>query len=231
MKLLILRPQPGADATAQRAMEAGIMPIKIPLFAVREIAWSPPDPSQYDAIVFTSANALRHGGQGLNALTPLPAYAVGKATAKQVRASGFSIAAIGKAGAEALVQLAAENGHLRLLWLTGEDHRDFAIADGVTITRQIIYQAQRLPAPEEMQKLLSSPVAIALHSVRAAKYFGEICNDWHISRQKIILACLSRSIANSAGAQWGHILVADDPNDAEIMSKVKSYFTSIANGP
>jgi uroporphyrinogen-III synthase len=247
MKLLILRPQPGADATAQKAKEAGIMALKTPLFVVKEIAWSPPDPAHYDAILFTSANAVRHSGQGLKTLTGLPAYAVGEATAKLVRSGGFTIAATGKAGAEALVQLAAENEHKQLLWLTGEEHSEFSIADGTSasgeadgtsasgeadgtqITKKIVYHAQRLPMPEEMRNLLSSPIAVALHSARAATYFAEICDYWHIDRQHIILACLSSSIAASAGAGWGEALVADRPNDAEILSIVKSYFTSIAN--
>jgi uroporphyrinogen-III synthase len=238
MKLLILRPQPGADATAQKAKEAGIMALKTPLFVVKEITWSPPDPAHYDAILFTSANAVRHSGQGLKTLTGLPAYAVGEATAKLVRSGGFTIAATGKAGAEALVQLAAGNGHKQLLWLTGEEHSEFTVADGTSasgqadgtqITKKIVYHAQRLPMPEEMQNLLSSPIAVALHSARAATYFAEICDYWHINRQHIILACLSGSIAASAGAGWGEALVADRPNDAEILSIVKSYFTSIAN--
>jgi uroporphyrinogen-III synthase len=235
MKLLILRPQPGADATAQKVQEADMTAVKMPLFSVQETAWSPPDPAHFDAILFTSANAMRHGGPGLKALTKLPAYAVGEATAKLVRAGGFTIAATGKSGVEALVQLAADNGHKRLLWLTGVDHSEFASefanADGAEISKQIVYHAQRLPPPEEMRKLLSSPIAVALHSARAASYFGEICDDWQISRQHIILACLSPSIAESAGPRWGHILIADSPNDTELVTIVKSYFTSIANAP
>ena len=45
MKVLILRPQPGADETAARARALGLEPLVAPLFTVRPLAWTPPDPA------------------------------------------------------------------------------------------------------------------------------------------------------------------------------------------
>ena len=62
--VLVLRPEPGAGETAARARALGLEPIVAPLFAVRPIAWAAPDPAAYDAVMLTSANAARHGGDG-----------------------------------------------------------------------------------------------------------------------------------------------------------------------
>ncbi|MGD9811804.1 MAG: uroporphyrinogen-III synthase, partial [Sphingobium sp.] len=60
--VLILRPQPGADATAGRAKELGLEPSIYSLFATEPLAWTAPDPAGFDAVLLTSANTLRHGG-------------------------------------------------------------------------------------------------------------------------------------------------------------------------
>ena len=76
-------------------------------------------PNEYDALLLTSANALRHGGTGLEQLQSLPAYAVGNATAAAAREAGFEIAGEGDGGVEGLRSIPPE---VRLLHLCGE-HR------------------------------------------------------------------------------------------------------------
>ena len=61
--MLILRPQPGADETAARARTLGLEPVVAPLFTIRPLAWEPPDPAEFDAVLLTSANAARHANQ------------------------------------------------------------------------------------------------------------------------------------------------------------------------
>ena len=59
MKVLIIRPQPGADATARRFKGAGYAPVLMPMFAIEHLP--PPSVSidGYDAILLTSGNAAR----------------------------------------------------------------------------------------------------------------------------------------------------------------------------
>ena len=59
MKILVLRPQPGADETAARARALGLELVVAPLFAVAPLAWTPPDPAGFDAVMLTSASAAR----------------------------------------------------------------------------------------------------------------------------------------------------------------------------
>ena len=78
MKLLIVRPQPGADATAARVNAAGHMAVCLPLFATQPVAWDLPNIDDFDGILLTSANALRHIADKLPMLTGLPLLPSGR---------------------------------------------------------------------------------------------------------------------------------------------------------
>ncbi|HUP66659.1 MAG TPA: uroporphyrinogen-III synthase, partial [Sphingomicrobium sp.] len=100
-RLLILRPEPGASATVDRARKRGLEALAIPLFAIERVHWEVPE--GFDGVLLTSANAVREGGEQLQSLRGLPAYAVGEATAQAAREAGFDIAAIGDSGVERLL--------------------------------------------------------------------------------------------------------------------------------
>ena len=99
----------------------------MPLFQIEPITWRAPDAGQFDALLLTSANAVRVGGPGLAALRDLPVHAVGEATAAAAREAGFDVATVGYAGVERLV--GALDPKLRLLHLAGE-HGAASIAAG-----------------------------------------------------------------------------------------------------
>ena len=79
--IVVLRPEPGNRVTAAAIEGRGLRAIRLPLFAVQPVAWQAPDPAGFDALLLTSANAVRHGGAGLARLLSLPVFAVGEATA------------------------------------------------------------------------------------------------------------------------------------------------------
>ena len=101
--LLVLRPEPGASATAERARKLGLDPVLLPLFEVEPIEWAAPDPSTFDALLLTSANTIRMGGNQLERLRGLPVHAVGQATADAAHEAGFDVATSGDAGIERLL--------------------------------------------------------------------------------------------------------------------------------
>src|SRR5690349_3328000 len=96
-RLLVLRPEPGASATAERAKALGLDPLVVPLFEVEPVEWQAPEPAGFDGLLLTSANAVRQAGVQLERLRGLKAYAVGGATAEAARKAGFDIAATGEA--------------------------------------------------------------------------------------------------------------------------------------
>ncbi|MDF7777515.1 uroporphyrinogen-III synthase, partial [Sphingomonas sp. AOB5] len=108
--IAVLRPEPGNRVTAIAIEARNGRAIRLPLFAAGPVAWAAPDAQDYDALIVTSANAMRHGGPGLVRLLELPVWAVGKATAEAARRAGFTVDGVGNAGSAALLELAAAQG-------------------------------------------------------------------------------------------------------------------------
>src|SRR3954453_18370405 len=114
-RVVVLRPQPGADATVVKARALGLEAVAIPLFEIDSVEWEAPDAGSFDGLLLTSANAVRFGGEGLGELRGLKVYAVGEATAEAARAAGFGVAAVGDGGVDRL--LGSSEPDLRLLHL------------------------------------------------------------------------------------------------------------------
>src|SRR5437762_659646 len=122
-RVLVLRPEPGASVTAERARRQGLDAVAVPLFVVEPVGWRAPDPGAFEGLLLTSANAVRHGGEQVQTLRTLKVYAIGEATAKAARDAGFEIALVGDSGGvERLV--GSIDPDLRLLHLCGADRRE-----------------------------------------------------------------------------------------------------------
>ncbi len=203
-RIAVLRPEPGNSATAARVAAFGLVPLQLPLFAVNPIAWQPPDLLAFDALLVTSANAIRHGGTALAGLRGLPVYAVGEATAAAARDAGFHVAATGVGNVEEIVALAVGK---RLLHLAGRDHRAWP---GTPVV--IVYASDPLPIDAER---LTGTVALA-HSPRAARRLAELVDPGQIS-----LAAISQQTAAAAGPGWQAIAVAEVPTDDALIAAAR----------
>ena len=208
MKVLILRPQPGADETAARARALGLEVVVAPLFSVRPLAWTPPDPAAFEAVMLTSASAARQGSDGLAGFKALPCYAVGESTAAAAEEAGFADIRVGPDDGKALLLLMAENGVRRAFHACGQDHLAFGHPE-VAITRIPVYAAEAangLPiAAEDMLALLHSP--------RAAALFAGLAGD----RSRIRIAAISAKTARAAGEGWRSVAVSWRPRDQALL--------------
>ncbi len=236
MKMVIIRPQPGADNTAKKAIQAGFTPIVMPMFVISKVAWIAPEPSVFDAILITSANALRHGGAALDAYHSLPAFAAGKTSAAAARDAGFSVAGIGRGGGVEALTLAVRSGFHRILWLSGADAMALMPPAGIQLVRHIVYRSAALNAPSDFAEILQQPDIIAvLHSARAAAHFSDQCELKGVIRSNIVVAALSAAVAAAAGNGWRSIAAAHTPNDAALMiaamDAAKSCFTNSPHDP
>jgi uroporphyrinogen-III synthase len=208
MKVLVLRPQPGADETAARARALGLESVVAPLFSVRPLAWTPPDPAGFDAVMLTSASAARQASDGLAAFKALPCYAVGEATAAAARETGFADVHIGPDDGSGLLLMMAEDGVHKVFHPCGQDHLALALPD-ITITRIPVYAAEavdRLPVPAEGTLAL-------LHSPRAATLFAGIAGD----KARIRIAAISARTARAAGEGWQEVAIAPRPRDEALL--------------
>ena len=199
----------------------------MPLFAIEHVP--PPSVSVdgYDAILLTSGNAARAACGFLEGAADIPIYAVGSATASALTNLALPVAATGSSGVEALVGVAAADGHKKLLWLAGEDHSAVPQIAGVHIDIAIVYRSAARGTPADFAAQLAVCDAVILHSSRAAAHFSGLCDAGGLSRGKITLATFSNAIAQSAGDGWAQIIVAAAPNDAALMDAIRQHFTRI----
>jgi uroporphyrinogen-III synthase len=207
-RVIVLRPEPGASETVRRARELGLDAAAIPLFEIEPIAWSPPDPAQFDALLLTSANAIRHGGAGLAVLRGLAVHAVGEATAEAAREAGFKIAAVGDSGVDAL--LSSIDPGQWLLHPCGED-RTAPTANRHRITALRIYRSPPIASPGALTEL--SGAVVLVHSPRAGRRLAELILD----RSAIAVAAISPAAAAAVGEGWSSVEAAERPSDDALL--------------
>lgn len=208
--IVVLRPQPGAAETVRRARGLGLEAIAVPLFTVEPVEWEAPDPARFDALLLTSANALRHGGDQLSKLRGLPVHAVGDATAAAAREAGFDIASSGDAGVDRLLE--SIDQQLRLLHLCGADRRE-PVNARQSITAVAVYRANAVEVPD----LSRANGSIALiHSPRAAARLAELVAP--ADRASVTIAAISDAAAVAAGDGWMAVEAAAEPTDEALLA-------------
>lgn len=214
LPLLIVRPEPGASATLRRAQALGIDAQSIPLFTIAPVGWTPPEVTAFDALLISSANAVRHAGPELAALSTLPAYAVGPTTAAAVTTAGLMLMATGDAGAQAMVDAMIANGARNILWLCGSD-RSALLPGAARITPLATYRATALSAPPAWDAAIAHPAVLLLHSARAARRAAELAGP---ARKHLIALAISAAVADAAGTGWRRCVSATRPDDSEMLA-------------
>lgn len=210
----MLRPQPGAEATAARAEALGFTAIVAPLFTLAPVAWDAPDPTGHDALMLTSAAAVRHAGPALARYRTLPVYAVGAATAQAARDAGFGDVFAGAGDAYALAALMTQDGIAHPLHLCGREHR--APRASFPIARRIVYAADpvdRLP-PQIPPALAAGAIAL-LHSPRAAATFAALLAQAGLSPETVSVVAISSTAAHGT---WRDAAIAASPDDAGLLA-------------
>jgi uroporphyrinogen-III synthase len=209
MRILVVRPQPGADATAARLDALGHDPVVHPLLATHGVAWAPPAPPP-GAIILTSAAAVRHAGPNAEALKSLPVHAVGEATASAARAAGWASVHTGPGTVQALIEgLAA--GHY--LHLAGAELTPVAMPPGINVTRVTVYATPLLPLPA-----LPDAAVVLLHSPRTAAQFAAEWDRLGGLRADIALFAISTATQAAAGSGWASADVAPEPTEAALLA-------------
>jgi len=175
-RVWVTRAEPGASATASRLSARGYDPLVAPLLDIRFAESLAEDPAAFQAVLFTSANAVRAVARLTDARAR--ALCVGAATADAARAAGFEPVESAEGDAAALVALAKtrlERGDGPLLFASGAQvarRIDRALSGaGFETTRAVVYESREAPAlPEPAREALESGRlgAALVHSPRAA---------------------------------------------------------------
>ena len=205
--IAVLRPDPGNRVAASAIEAAGRVAIRLPLFEVTPRPWTCPDPAAFDALILTSSNAIRHAGADLTRLLDLPVYAVGAVTAETARRAGFATAAVGEAGAKALLERAEAMGVRRALHLAG---RERSIEPGGIVAEVItVYASDAVAiAPHDAARLAGSVALVK--SARAGTRFAELVDENGLDRAGIALVAISRRAADAAGNGWERVEIPAD---------------------
>ena len=107
MAVLVTRPHPDDEATAEALRARGFEVLLAPMLRFEPVPFHDDDEARYDAVIVTSANALRAVAGELEGhrLLKLPLFAVGEHTAASARDAGFAKVTSAKGDADALREL------------------------------------------------------------------------------------------------------------------------------
>lgn len=230
LPIIVIRPEPGATASAALFEAAGFPVIVHPLFVVEPVDWSRDGLADYDALLIGSANAIRHGRIERGNLGDMPVYAVGKTSAQVALDAGLTVAARGRGGIEKLLPMLVHDGRERILRLAGEDHIAIAAPHGTVIDTRIVYRSRALSMPDALTGALANPAIVLLHSAGATRHFAEQCATHDIDRDYIHIAAFAPAVAQAAGTGWASVQSAETPDDKALLALTKRLCQTLAKG-
>ena len=185
MKLLVTRPEPDGERTAEALRARGHAVLVSPLIRIAPVE-ADFGAGPWAGLIVTSANAVRalENHPQRERLSGLPVLAVGDRTAEVARAAGFADVTSAGGTANDLSSLAKSRYGGKgqpLLWLAGVDRAgDLAgalAAEGVPVEIRVIYQsvADMTLTPEAADALRDGSLDAALHFSRrsAAAYLSK----------------------------------------------------------
>lgn len=214
LPLVVIRPEPGNSATIARAAALDLDARAMPLFATHPIDWVLPAPANYDALLLTSAQAVRLAGAQLAELAALPVHAVGEATANAARAAGLTVVQTGTADGQALLDAMASEKIARILWLCGRERSEFD-PRGALLDPRACYGVEPAEPPDDWAEVIAAPAVLLAHSARAARRIGDLVGA---SRAHLALVAISPAVAAAAGAGWSERVAAAAPTDAAMLA-------------
>ena len=213
MRILVTRPQPGAEATAARLRAAGHDVVVAPLLATMAVAWDRPA-TLPDAVLLTSAAAVRLAGD-VAALQRLPCFTLGAATAAAARAAGWADVRAGDGHVQAVIDRIAAMGLGDVLHLAGADRTGMTVPDGLRIATRIVYCAAAQPLPS-----LPAVDWVLLYSPRTAGLFAAECDRLEHPRAGVAIAAISVAALAAAGPGWARAVAAATPDEAALLAAI-----------
>lgn len=230
MAILVTRPVPDNERTAAALRARGYDALLSPMLRFEEIPFHDEDDAVYDAVIVTSANALRaildHPSR--KHLFGLPAFAVGGHTADAAREAGFRDVASAQGNAQSLVDLVIKTlkPGATLCYLAGADLAHDLAADlggrGFTVVTHTTYRMIPVTgfAANVGDAFRAGGIDAVLHySRRSARAYLDAAraDGVEISALALPQCCISETVAGllrEAGAM--QVAVARTPDENAI---------------
>jgi uroporphyrinogen-III synthase len=236
MAVLVTRPHPDDETTANALRARGFDVLRAPMLRFEPVPFQDDTDATYGAVIVTSANALRAIAPRIadSRLLKLPLFAVGENTASAARDAGFGEVIASKGDASALRDLVlarAKSKQLKkasaLLYLAGADlARDLAGElgeKGFTVVTHTTYRM--VPAPSLPQDVCDAFVAHQVEAVlhysrRSARAFLEAARSGGVEISALALpqCCISAAVAavlRDAGAT--QVMAAASPDENALL--------------
>ena len=212
MTALIVRTEPGAGDFVQRLAADGIQAVACPVTTIRPLDTPFSVPATAQAVVFTSANAVRCYAD-CNARTDLPAFAVGASTAGAAAAAGFAIVHSADSdvrGLAALVAARCRPAQGEVIYPAARDASgelgSTLGACGISVSQTALYEARgagMLPEAVKNAFRTRTVTAAALFSARNAVEFGRlVVSAGHTGAVTGMYACC---ISNAVAAAFDDV--------------------------
>ena len=230
MSILVTRPVPDNEKTAAALRARGYDALLSPMLRFEEIPFHDEDDAAYDAVIVTSANAIRAilSHPSRTHLFGLPAFAVGEHTADAARGAGFRDVASAQGNARSLADLVAKKlkKGAALCYLAGADLAHDLAADlgarGLTVVTHTTYRM--IPvigfAASVGEAFRAGGIDAVLHySRRSARAYLDAAraDGVEISALALPQCCISETVAGllrEAGAM--QVAVARTPDENAI---------------
>jgi uroporphyrinogen-III synthase len=238
MAVLVTRPHPDDEHTALALRARGFEVLRAPMLRFEPLGFRDDETTHYDAVLVTSANALRGLELADSRLLKLPLFTVGEHTASAARRIGFENVLVADGDAARLrdrvleaVKTKALEKEGQLLYLAGVDiSRDLAGelgAHGFSVATQTTYKMVSVTSlPREVcEAFAANGIEAVLHySRRSARAFLDAARaaGVEISALAIPQACISAAVAavlREAGAT--QLAVAAAPHESALFGALE----------
>ncbi|MDQ8729679.1 uroporphyrinogen-III synthase [Bradyrhizobium sp. LHD-71] len=237
MAVLVTRPAPDNQATADALRARGLEPMLAPMLTFQPLPFRSDNDERYSGVILTSANVIRAivAHPLLQHLQTLPAFAVGARTAQAARDAGFRKVRSAEGDAAALRELIVAHGLPRkraaLLYLAAADVSRDLVSElglrGVEVASIPVYRMAELDEFAEPVRTAFAHDAIeaVLHySRRSATAFVKAVRRGGLEVSALALPqlCLSAQIADVLRDAGAHrLIVARAPNEADLLAALE----------
>lgn len=234
--MLVTRPEPDASETAARLEALGIEPLVAPMLVSELLPVDLPDPSQFAAITFSSANALRalDAAGAIERYRHLPAYTVGDKTADLAEDLGFVMVTSASGAFADLVELLAHapiNGPI--LYPHGREISADLVRSLAPFDREVVaaavYAMNPLAVlhPDIADELKAGTVGAALfYSRRTAEAFVKLTDGviGRPQRSALGVLCMSEAVAEPlVDAHFVRVGLVERPDEEAMMGLALSF--------
>jgi uroporphyrinogen-III synthase len=229
MRLLVTRPEPDNERTAEMLRAAGHDVVLAPLLHIETLRGADLGAPPFAGVLITSANGARAlaSHPRFAECLRLPVLAVGRSSAEAARLAGFSDVTSADGDAADLARLATERfagAAAPLLYLAGEDRSGELALQGLTMRIVVAYRAAKaeaFPRPV-LEDLQQGALDGVLHfSRRSVESYLDCSRGILDAVLRPVHYCLSAQAAEplrAAGAV--HIQVAERPDEASLLTLV-----------